>query len=644
MAVIIYQHLLSLLLNKISNQTCHLNIFTSQIAFNYYIVICVNEFFIFLRIKAKIMLKNKVGFIKYIISIIFGVGYILTSSYSYGNSSGGWEVKQFKSADGQFLPYCTLSKNYGDLTLAIAKNEHGMANIAVEATNKILKDSNGIKINATIKTDTSQKEIVITPITSNAFMIKLNRQNEVDNLLKNIINMQISSAYLTQDILFQINNISQATSVLNNCILALKEDSSLSLTSNNTSGDSELLGELAQKEKEIQKLRQTLEIQQKQLENAPLYKQAASSGNFKRVNIAHLDREMLKKQEDLERQAKNLTQQQEWMEKETLRLKKIEGISDKTKKLLEAERRIYELEQEYRHVQQKLQQQQQKTAAPKKNWGLSKVKEVIWNKNKPTPTPIPTKNAGEVVTFPKSLRENSKPSNIDTIVISSNGVPNVSSQKTAKIENMYSRFAPAAAPTQVQKKQMAKKPFKVSKTYVIGDTSPTKISPLPNNNNTRPPFLTDKTYVIGGNTVGKQEKSSVKPIKLIPPKMNQHDLVQNSPVNRRFTRNTTIAESDWPIAASKNSKKIRLKPPVALKAQTIVPKIDDSAKLKHLAFKDVEENLPLPEENINALPKPMALAATKQATKKQKDEEKQEISPYESLLNDVINVHKAIAQ
>lgn len=117
---------------------------------------------------------------------------------------------------------------------------------------------------------------------------------------------------------------------------------------------------IEQKDKEMEKMRKEMEIQRKQIQNADLYKQAQSSQTFKKLNVAHLDFELIKKQEDLARQTRNLAQQQEWLEKERLNLRKMQkslsSDNETQKELLNTQKRLINLERKYKAEQHKLQQ------------------------------------------------------------------------------------------------------------------------------------------------------------------------------------------------------------------------------------------------------------------------------------------------
>lgn len=123
---------------------------------------------------------------------------------------------------------------------------------------------------------------------------------------------------------------------------------------------SELRAALVKKEKELAELKNALSLQRKQIENATLYKDAKDRHGFKNLNIAQVDFELMKKQEDLERQARGLAQQQEWLEKERLRIQKLQqqaaGGSNaaSTKDLTEAYQKMDSLEKRYRTEMAKL--------------------------------------------------------------------------------------------------------------------------------------------------------------------------------------------------------------------------------------------------------------------------------------------------
>jgi len=123
---------------------------------------------------------------------------------------------------------------------------------------------------------------------------------------------------------------------------------------------SELRAQLIKKEKELAELKASLSLQRKQIENASLYKDAQDRHGFKNLNIAQVDFELMKKQEDLERQARGLVQQQEWLEKERLRIQKLQqqvagakGVTT-TKELTDAYQKMDSLEKRYQKEMSKL--------------------------------------------------------------------------------------------------------------------------------------------------------------------------------------------------------------------------------------------------------------------------------------------------
>lgn len=123
---------------------------------------------------------------------------------------------------------------------------------------------------------------------------------------------------------------------------------------------SELRAQLIKKEKELAELKNALSLQRKQIENATLYKDAQNRHGFKNLNIAQVDFELMKKQEDLERQARGLVQQQEWLEKERLRIQKLEqqvaggNGAATTKDLTDAYQKMDSLEKRYQTEMAKL--------------------------------------------------------------------------------------------------------------------------------------------------------------------------------------------------------------------------------------------------------------------------------------------------
>ncbi|TVQ81978.1 MAG: hypothetical protein EA357_11110 [Micavibrio sp.] len=121
--------------------------------------------------------------------------------------------------------------------------------------------------------------------------------------------------------------------------------------------------QLVEKERELAEMRRTLDLQRKQIENAELYRQAQDRHGFKNLNIAHLDYELMKKQEDLERQARDLSRQQEWLEKERLRIITLQrqmenqdgsGQAAAARELAESRQKISSIEEKYRSEMQKL--------------------------------------------------------------------------------------------------------------------------------------------------------------------------------------------------------------------------------------------------------------------------------------------------
>ena len=302
------------------------------------------------------MVKNRVGIVKYLVSFMLTASYLSTPVYADNDFNDIWKVKQFVSDGEKFMPYCTLNRQYKDIILAIAKNEDGMSKIAVEATKTLLNNTDKSKINASLETDYIKKDIIITPVTKSAFMIKLQIPNEIDAILKDIKNLKISSESLNRDISFKINNINEATGKLEECLSDLKNKKHSvadNVKASEPAKDAKLLEELTKKDIEIRKLKRELATKQKQLEEAPLYKQAKTSSSFKNLNIAHLDQELIKKQEDIERQVKTITEQQEWVEKERLKVKKLQSksLDEKTRELLEAKKKIAKLEKEYKAMQ-----------------------------------------------------------------------------------------------------------------------------------------------------------------------------------------------------------------------------------------------------------------------------------------------------
>ncbi|MBL1148540.1 MAG: hypothetical protein HND56_00885 [Pseudomonadota bacterium] len=123
---------------------------------------------------------------------------------------------------------------------------------------------------------------------------------------------------------------------------------------------SELRAQLIKKEKELEELKHSLSLQRKQIENATLYKDAQDRHGFKNLNIAQVDFELMKKQEDLERQARGLVQQREWLEKERLRIQKLQqqvagaNGATTTKELTDAYQKMDSLEKRYQTEMSKL--------------------------------------------------------------------------------------------------------------------------------------------------------------------------------------------------------------------------------------------------------------------------------------------------
>lgn len=120
---------------------------------------------------------------------------------------------------------------------------------------------------------------------------------------------------------------------------------------------SELRAQLIKKEKELEELKHSLSLQRKQIENASLYKDAQDRHGFKNLNIAQVDFELMKKQEDLERQARGLVQQREWLEKERLRIQKLQAggnSTQTTKDLTDAYKKMDSLEKRYQTEMSKL--------------------------------------------------------------------------------------------------------------------------------------------------------------------------------------------------------------------------------------------------------------------------------------------------
>ncbi|TNE31959.1 MAG: hypothetical protein EP349_03005 [Alphaproteobacteria bacterium] len=126
---------------------------------------------------------------------------------------------------------------------------------------------------------------------------------------------------------------------------------------------SELRAQLIKKERELEELKHSLSLQRKQIENASLYKDAQDRHGFKNLNIAQVDFELMKKQEDLERQARGLVQQREWLEKERLRIQKLQqqvaggDSTQTTKELTDAYKKMDSLEKRYQTEMSKLVQE-----------------------------------------------------------------------------------------------------------------------------------------------------------------------------------------------------------------------------------------------------------------------------------------------
>ncbi len=271
------------------------------------------------------MYKSKGKTVGYALSVLLCATFLSTpTKANNADASSNWNIKEYISEDKAYLPYCALTRQYDNEILAIAKNAEGISNIAIEATRPIVKTNQKSQISIVLETDNTRKNVKANKVTQSAIIIKLNKNESASELLKNINSLDISSKDFENDISFKMNGINNAVQELELCLSKLPSTIKKVVEAEaiDDKANIALKEDISRKDKQIVEMQRTISLQQKQIENASLYKQKHESNRPPALDIAHIDMEIMQKQEDLERQAKGIAQQQEWMEKEQLRIRK----------------------------------------------------------------------------------------------------------------------------------------------------------------------------------------------------------------------------------------------------------------------------------------------------------------------------------